>query len=377
MDGHGLHPAIVGAVGGEIYLIVLVGGGGRHPDAGDALGQGQGVGGLVGGEVGSQDALAEGQGRQAGVALGVPVAADVRAVAIGGVHHADGIPGEQLVSGLDVLEPNVGEPIVQGSHPAGGGSAVTGGQTVDLADVAGLGAGLGIGTQGADDAVHHGGPGSQVHPFVHQRAIPGSAVGLCVGRVFHDDPNLAVVVLCCPHGGGYQAQYHHQCQQQRNDAFLHMHFPPVKYLCPAVSGKSTKCAPGHSDERAHFRRKKAAGLPQGITGGACFHPRTTKRTPAALLSSAVQFSCLAPWSRWLLVCILPSQEVSPNGGLSSRRPRPLRCILAPTVPFAWGSFAPFLLGRHLAVFRPLRYPPHSILGHDSIIRPRFHTEPPP
>lgn len=27
---------------------------------------------------------------------------------------------------------------------------------------------------------------------------------------------------------------------------------------------------------------------------------------------------------------------SPNGGLSSRRPRPLRCILAPTVPFAWG-----------------------------------------
>ena len=147
-----------------------------------------------------------------------------------------------------------------------------------------------------------------------------------------------------------------------------MHFPPVKYLCPAVSGKSMKCAPGHSDERAHFRRKKAAGLPQGITGGACFHPRTTKRTPAALLSSAVQFSCLAPWSRWLLVCILPSQEVSPNGGLSSRRPRPLRCILAPTVPFAWGSFAPFLSGWHLAVFRPLRYPPHSILGHDSIIR---------
>ena len=47
MDGHGLHAAIVGAVGGEIHLVVLVGGGGRHPDAGDALGQGQGVGGLV------------------------------------------------------------------------------------------------------------------------------------------------------------------------------------------------------------------------------------------------------------------------------------------------------------------------------------------
>ena len=86
------------------------------------------------------------------------------------------------------------------------------------------------------------------------------------------------------------------------------------------------------------------------------------------MPSAVQFSCLAPWSRWLLVCILPSQGTAPNGGLSSRRPRPLRCILAPTVPFAWGSFAPFLSGWHLAVFRPLRYPPHSILGHDSIIR---------
>ena len=84
------------------------------------------------------------RGRQAGVALGVPVAADVRAVAVGGVHHADGIPGEQLVPGLDVLEPNVGEPIVQGSHPAGGGSAVTGGQAVDLGDVAAVGPGLGI-----------------------------------------------------------------------------------------------------------------------------------------------------------------------------------------------------------------------------------------
>lgn len=68
--------------------------------------------------------------------------------------------------------------------------------------------------------------------------------------------------------------------------------------------------------------------------------------------------------------------VAPNGGLSSRRPRPLRCILAPTVPFAWGSFAPFLLGRHLAVFRPLRYPPHSILGHDSLsgpVSPQSHS----
>ena len=336
MDGHGLHPAIVGAVGREIDLVDLVGGGGRHPDAGDALGQGQGVGGLVGGEVGSQDAFAEGQGRQAGVALGVPVAADVRAVAVGGVHHADGIPGEQLVPGLDVVEPNVGEPIVQGSHPAGGGSAVTGGQAVDLADVAGLGTGLGIGTQGADDAVHHGGPGGQVHPLVHQRAIPGSAVGLCVGRVFHDDPNLAVVVLCCPHGGGYQAQYHHQCQQQRNDAFLHMHFPPVKYLCPAVSGKSTKCAPGHSHKRAHFRRKNRRSPPRDHRRRMLSpaHNEENARRAFVLRRAILLPRAVEPMAPRLHPTF--SGGGAPNGGLSSRRPRPLRCILAPTVPFAWG-----------------------------------------
>lgn len=75
------------------------------------------------------------------------------------------------------LNPTLVNQSFQGSHPAGGFAAVTGGQAVDLADVAGLRAGLGIGTQGADDAVHHGGPGGQVHPLVHQRAIPGSAVG--------------------------------------------------------------------------------------------------------------------------------------------------------------------------------------------------------
>lgn len=154
-----------------------------------------------------------------------------------------------------------------------------------------------------------------------------------------------------------------------------MHFPPVKYLCPAVSGKSTKCAPGHSDERAHFRRKKAAGLPQGITGGACFHPRTTKRTPAALLSSAVQFSCLAPWSRWLLVCILPSRGVPP---MADFRPGGLAASVHPCAHSAVrvGFPTPFLLGRHLTVFRPLRYPPHSILGHDSLsgpVSPQSHS----
>ena len=136
-------------------------------------------------------------------------------------------------------------------------------------------------------------PGGQVHPLVHQRAIPGSAVGLCVGRVFHNDPNLAVVVLCCPDSGGYQAQYHHQCQQQRNDAFLHMHFPPVKNLCPAVSGKSTECVcgGGKADTRplqkppVHPLKKETPAA-----HGSCLRP--TKITPAAL--NALRRAILLP-----------------------------------------------------------------------------------
>ena len=41
-----------------------------------------------------------------------------------------------------------------------------------------------------------------------------------------------------------------------------------------------------------------------------------------------------------------------------------------------GFPTPFLLGRHLTVFRPLRYPPHSILGHDSLsgpVSPQSHS----
>ena len=180
-------------------------------------------------------------------------------------------------------------------------------------------------------------PRNQVHPLVHQRAIPGSAVGLCVGRVFHDDPNLAVVVLCCPHGGGYQAQYHHQCQQQRNDAFLHMHFPPVKYLCPAVSGKSTKCVCGGGKADTHPVQKPPVHPLKKETPaahGSCLRP--TKKTPAAL--NVLRRAILLPRAVEPMAPRLhPTfSGGSPNGGLSSRRPRPLRCILAPTVPFAWG-----------------------------------------
>lgn len=49
-----------------------------------------------------------------------------------------------------------------------------------------------------------------------------------------------------------------------------------------------------------------------------------------------------------LVCSLPSHGLTHNGGLSSRRLSPLRCILALTVPVVRGLATPFLLCRRLA-----------------------------
>lgn len=63
--------------------------------------------------------------------------------------------------------------------------------------------------------------------------------------------------------------------------------------------------------------------------------------------------CNSPGSRRggqtsLLVCSLPSHGLTHNGGLSSRRLSPLRCILALTVPVVRGLATPFLLCRRLA-----------------------------
>ena len=108
--------------------------------------------------------------------------------------------------------------------------------------------------------------------------------------------------------------------------------------------------------------------------GSCLRP--TKITPAAL--NALRRAILLPRA---VEPMAPRLHPTFSEGFSQWRTfvpaaLPLRCILAPTVPFAWGSFAPFLSGWHLAVFRPLRYPPHSILGHDSLsgpVSPQSHS----
>ena len=66
--------------------------------------------------------------------------------------------------------------------------------------------------------------------------------------------------------------------------------------------------------------------------------RTRRARPLQLCPT----QCNSPGSRRggqtsLLVCSLPSHGLTHNGGLSSRRLAPLRCILALTVPVAWAK----------------------------------------
>ena len=199
-------------------LEILVAGGGRHHHAADLGGQLQrvAVGVLI--EGGRQLAGAEGQGLD-GVVIVAPAAAQV--IAIGaGVHDADLVAALQLAGRHGKCgEAFVGEPVVQGSHPAGHKAAVKLRQAVDLADVIAFSAGLGValGFQRLGDTAHHGGILGELHPGIHQRAGPGRSFTIhrfCEGSVFHDDMGLAQVNGRCQHGGGHQGQGHHQCQQQ-------------------------------------------------------------------------------------------------------------------------------------------------------------------
>ena len=117
-----------------------------------------------------------------------------------------------------------------------------------------------------------------------------------------------------------------------------MHFPPVKNLCPAVSGKSTECVRGggKADTRP-LQKPPVHPLKKGDTGGAWFlsapnedNARRAECPPPCNSPASRRGADGSSFASYLL------RGAAPNGGLSSRRSRPLRCILALTVPFAWG-----------------------------------------
>ena len=204
---------VLRAVHAGADLEVLVAGGGRHHHAADIGGQLQrvAVGVLV--EGGRQLAGTEGQGLDGVVAV-VPAAAQILA-AVAGIHDADLVAALQRAGchgkGTEAF---VGEPVVQGSHPAGHTAAVNLRQAVDLADVGSAGMGVFLGIQRLKDTAHHGGILGELHPGIHQRAVPGGAFCFGIGSVFHNDMSLTQVIGRCQHGGGHQGQGHHQCQQQ-------------------------------------------------------------------------------------------------------------------------------------------------------------------
>ena len=204
-------------------LIVLVAGGGGDQHAVGPLVHRQGI--LMGVRVegGGQLTGAEGQGLHR-LDVIVPAAAQIGAVAIAGIHDPDLVAGSQRsVRHGEGPKAVVGEPVVQGAHPAGHGAAVKRRQPRNGADIVVLGACLLVAVlfQCLYNTAHHGRIFIQIYPFLHQCPFPGSALGFRVGGVLHDDMNLSVVVVRCKNAHGYQRQYHHQRQKQRHNAFFH------------------------------------------------------------------------------------------------------------------------------------------------------------
>ena len=202
-------------IGGDLLVqedlrqIVLVGGGGRQLQVGALAVDGQrvlvGITGLAGGEPGQQLAALDVQRRKGGVGV-APCTAHIGAQALAAIHDADHVAvAQRAVLHGELLEAEVGEPVVQRAHPAGVVAAVHLGQSLDRGDIAILRAGLGeaVLLQRRHDAVHHGAVGVQVDPLIHQLAVPRCAVLHGVGGVLHDDLHLAVVGgLTHGHHGG-------------------------------------------------------------------------------------------------------------------------------------------------------------------------------
>ena len=205
LNGDGVLAAILRAAHIDADAILLVAGGGGDGEGGDALGQNHGIVMHTGGKGGVQLTGAEGDGLQGFVAI--PKSTADICTQVAGVLHGDLVPGLQLAVGHGVGgEALTGEPVVEGAHPAGalGGGLLL--DAVDFADVAGVRTGLGIapGRQCVHDAAHHGGVLLECDPLVHQHPLPGCAVGLGPGGVFHRHMDLTCVVVRRQHARGKQ-----------------------------------------------------------------------------------------------------------------------------------------------------------------------------
>lgn len=146
-----------------------------------------------------------------------------------------------------------------------------------------------------------------------------------------------------------------ECTLSRENETLPAQSRTANAIDTTPAPRKDAAAPAARPKRAgrrKRRRKKHRPPVQEVSvvhlhGGTRF-PHT-ESAPAAIRPT----QCNSPGSRRggqtsLLVCSLPSHGLTHNGGLSSRRLSPLRCILALTVPVVRGLATPFLLCRRLA-----------------------------
>ena len=210
----------------DMHLELLVGRGGRHDNALRAGRKRQGIFQSFGRESRGEGTLAERESLQTGV-VAAPVAAQIPTV-IAGVQDSDLVAGFQSSGGDGVVvKAVVGEPVVQGAHPARHGAAVISGKTVHTADVAAVQAlsSMICFLQCCADAAHHGGAFVDLYPCVHKGTGPGSAVFHGIGVVLHSHMHLRLRLV--PFGGkgreGDKAQDHGKDQKKAYDSFLHCH----------------------------------------------------------------------------------------------------------------------------------------------------------
>ena len=142
------------------------------------------------------------QGFERGIRI-APAATQISTVAVEGEHNADHIAVGQLAALYGIgTKALIGKPVVQRTHPAGGGAAVKFLQSIDAGDIVSLKALAGslYGFQRRLHAGHYRAVLRQVHPGVYQGAVPGSAVLLGVGGVLNNDLYLAIAGSRLAHG---------------------------------------------------------------------------------------------------------------------------------------------------------------------------------
>ena len=276
--GHGdIRRALIhGVANSGAHLVVLVAGRGCHDHTRRTVGNCQRVRMRILVKSGVQFTFTEGQFLHGGVTV-TPAAAEIIAIG-GGIHDADLISGFQSTVRNGIrAEALIGEPVVEGPHPAAHIAAIKLSQTIYVGDVIVLRAGLGVALsfQRRNDAAHHGGTFINGNPCVHQCALPEGLLPsctefLCVIRrkcgVLHNYMDTVPGGLRRRHAW-HHAKEHREDQEQAEYPFFHM---------PSSSLMFDYLNPGLGVTRVPWVAPAAKLCAAGTASGAALRKRTKK-----------------------------------------------------------------------------------------------------